>query len=250
MGQAMPGPISFTYSPDFLLERLLYRDALMLVVNKPPGIPVHKGMGGGETLEHYFDALRFGLPQLPALAHRLDRETSGCLVLGRQKHALQTLGKLFSDNKINKTYWALVEGTPATDEGTINLPLAKQSESKKRWWMKVADNTGTDSGQTAITHYKILGKHDNISWLELTPETGRTHQLRVHCAASGYPILGDRIYGNNKEAPQGSLMLHARSIEVPLYAKKPPIMVVAPLPDHMKDLLEKCGWNPASDVKI
>jgi tRNA pseudouridine32 synthase / 23S rRNA pseudouridine746 synthase len=241
----MPGPISFSYTPEFLLDRLLYRDALMLVVDKPSGIPVHKGMGGGETLEHYFDALRFGLPQLPALAHRLDRETSGCLVLGRQKHALQTLGKLFSDNKINKTYWALVEGTPVAPEGVINLPLAKQSESKKRWWMKVAEN-----GQTAITHYKILGKHEGISWLELKPETGRTHQLRVHCAASGFPIIGDRIYGSDKTAPHGSLLLHARSIEVPLYPKKPAITVVAPVPAHMKDLLEKCSWKPALDAKI
>lgn len=241
----MPGHISFSYTPEFLLDRLLYRDALMLVVDKPSGIPVHKGMGGGETLEDYFDALRFGLPHLPALAHRLDRETSGCLVLGRQKHALQTLGKLFSDNKINKTYWALVEGAPVATEGIINLPLAKQSESKKRWWMKVAEN-----GQTAITHYKILGKHEGISWLELKPETGRTHQLRVHSAASGFPIIGDRIYGSDKAAPRGTLLLHARSIEVPLYPKKPAINVVAPVPAHMKDLLEKCGWKPALDAKI
>src|SRR5688572_19228691 len=99
---------SFSHPPDFLVERILYRDALMLIINKPAGIPVHKGTGGGENLEQYFDALRFGLPRLPALAHRLDRETSGCLILGRQRHALATLGKLFAANKVKKTYWAIV----------------------------------------------------------------------------------------------------------------------------------------------
>lgn len=223
-------------SPEELLARLLYRDALILVLNKPAGIPVHKGSGGGENLEQHFEHLRFGLPRPPALAHRLDRDTSGCLVLGRNRHALATLGKLFAANKIEKTYWAIVEGHPGFSEGIIDLPLAKQSEHKARWRMKVAEQ----GGQPAITRYKLLGANNDVSWLELTPETGRTHQLRVHCAAIGCPIVGDKIYGNASSQP---LQLHARSIRVPLYPKKDPILAQAPAPEHMQALLQECGFK-------
>ncbi len=223
-------------TPDELLSRLIYRDALMLVLDKPAGLPVHKGTGGGETFDLHFDALRFGLPRLPALAHRLDRDTSGCLVLGRNTHALRTLGTLFAEGKIEKTYWAIVTGKPPQDAGTIDLPLAKQSESTKRWWMKVDDN-----GMRAVTDYRLRGHSDGISWLELSPKTGRTHQLRVHCAALGFPILGDRIYGAPN--PAEPLHLHARAISVPLYPKKPAIEVMAPVPEHMREKMGLCGYK-------
>ena len=222
-------------TPDDLLARLLYRDALMLVIDKPAGIPVHKGIGGGETLEQYFDSLRFGLPRTPALAHRLDRDTSGCLVLGRHRQALHRLGKHFENNRIKKTYWAIVRGAPPEAEGIINLPLAKQSEDTRRWHMKVAES----GGQEAITHYKLMGQSEGMSWLELKPQTGRTHQLRVHCAAIGCPILGDKIYGDG----EGMLQLHARAVEIPLYPKKDPICVIAPVPGHMKRNLVKMGMD-------
>src|ERR1700722_9502126 len=111
-----------TYLDD-LQTRLLYRDALMLVLDKPAGIAVHRGPKGGISLEAGFSALRFGLPRDPALAHRLDRDTAGCLVLGRHHKALEKLGLLFKQGKINKTYWAIVEGGPHDDEGLIDLPL-------------------------------------------------------------------------------------------------------------------------------
>jgi tRNA pseudouridine32 synthase / 23S rRNA pseudouridine746 synthase len=227
--------LSFTYSPDFLVERILYRDALMLVIDKPAGIPVHKGTGGGENLEQYFEALRFGLPRPPALAHRLDRPTSGCLILGRNRHALQTLGSLFTHNKIRKTYWAIVHGHPPESEGRIDAPLTKQSESNKRWWMKVAED-----GQPATTLYKIMGQANGMTWLELTPLTGRTHQLRVHCAHMGCPIVGDWIYGD-KESDTSHLQLHARNLTIPLYPKKADIQVAAPIPEHMHNALTTSG---------
>src|ERR1700722_4207913 len=105
--------------------RVLHRDGLMLVIDKPAGLPVHRGPKGGANLESSFDALRFGLPRPPVLAHRLDRETSGCLVLGRHRKATASLGLLFKHGKIAKTYWALVEGGPAEDEGTIELALGR-----------------------------------------------------------------------------------------------------------------------------
>jgi len=227
-------------TPDQLLARLLYRDALMLVIDKPAGIPVHKGTGGGENLEQYFDALRFGLPRTPALAHRLDRDTSGCLVLGRHRQALAKLAKLFENNRVKKTYWAIVSGKPPEPEGIIDLPLEKQNKDTSRWHMKVAES----GGLPAVTHYKVMGEADGISWLELYPQTGRTHQLRVHLATISCPILGDKIYGQRAST---LMQLHARAIEIPLYPKKDPINVCAPAPEHMLELLEKCGFNSASD---
>src|SRR6266487_59623 len=108
-----------------IVDRLIYRDGLMLVIDKPAGLAVHKGPKGGESLEDYFGALRFGLPRPPALAHRLDRDTSGCLVLGRHRKATASLGLLFKHGRISKTYWAVVEGGPVEDEGTIDLPLGR-----------------------------------------------------------------------------------------------------------------------------
>ena len=133
-------------TPEEMVSRLLYRDGLMLVLDKPAGFAVHRGPKGGESLEDHFDALRFGLPRAPALAHRLDRDTSGCLVLGRHRKALAQLGKLFKSGAIDKTYWAVVEGAPPTDEGTIELPLGRLDETRG-WWMK-HDPTGPASGDT------------------------------------------------------------------------------------------------------
>lgn len=214
-------------TPDELQARVLYRDGLILVIDKPAGIAVHKGPKGGDNLEAHFEALRFGLPRNPALAHRLDRETSGCLVLGRHRKALAQLGLMFKQGKIHKTYWAVVTGGPSDDEGLIDLPLARL-DGTRGWWMK------TDPlGLKAETRWKVLARTETHSFLALTPLTGRTHQLRVHCAALGFPILGDSIYGTAD--PGGArLHLHARAIEIPLSKNKEPVRVEAPLPAHME----------------
>src|SRR5215510_3270194 len=145
-------PMNAKLNPEEMVARLLYRDGLMLVIDKPAGIAVHRGPKGGESLEDHFGALRFGLPRAPALAHRLDRETSGCLVLGRHRKALATLGRLFKSGAIGKCYWAVVEGGPAEDEGVIDLPLARRDESRG-WWMKP-----DPGGQEAVTKWKVLGR--------------------------------------------------------------------------------------------
>ncbi len=214
--------------------RLLDRDALVLVIDKPAGLPVHPGPRGGETLTDHLDALRFGLPRRPEAAHRLDRDTSGCLALGRHAKALARLGKLFSGNQTEKTYWAIVSGGPAEEAGSIDMPLARRSSDPRSWWMK-AD----PAGDAALTHWRVLGRAEGRTWLELKPVTGRTHQLRVHCAESGWPIFGDPIYGG---APRGSaLHLHARALSLPLYPKREPIVVQAPAPVHMEAALSACG---------
>ncbi|WP_311275434.1 RNA pseudouridine synthase [Methylobacterium sp. WCS2018Hpa-22] len=221
--------------------RLLYRDALVLVIDKPAGLPVHPGPKGGETLTDHLDALRFGLPRRPEAAHRLDRDTSGCLALGRHAKALARLNKLFAaSGTVGKTYWAIVEGDPAEDEGRIDFPLARRSDDPRSWWMK------TDpAGDPSLTTWRVLGRSADrsLAWLALSPVTGRTHQLRVHCAAKGWPILGDTIYGTAPRSGGPGLQLHARALTLPLYPKKPPILVEAPAPGHMRARMEMCGYR-------
>jgi tRNA pseudouridine32 synthase/23S rRNA pseudouridine746 synthase len=274
-------------TPEEMVSRVLYRDGLMLVIDKPAGFAVHRGPKGGESLEDHFDALRFGLPRAPALAHRLDRNTSGCLVLGRHRKALAQLGRLFKSGTIDKTYWAVVDGSPATDEGVIELPLGRLDETRG-WWMKHDPN-----GQPAVTKWKVLGRTShpppgprwrapecrlvgegsgvgvaeldlevaasrhlatplptlphkgggNLCWLALEPVTGRTHQLRVHCAAMGWPIVGDAIYGTAPRIGGPILHLHAREVVVPLYKNRAPIRVIAPVPQHIRAALAQCGWE-------
>jgi tRNA pseudouridine32 synthase/23S rRNA pseudouridine746 synthase/23S rRNA pseudouridine1911/1915/1917 synthase len=216
------------HPPEFLVSRILYRDGLIVVIDKPAGLPVHAGPKGGESLEGYFDALRFGLPRNPALAHRLDRETTGCLVLGRHPKALRKLGKLFSQNLAEKTYWAICRRTPEKLSGTIDASLEKFN-TKSGWRMMVADG-----GQKAITTYRVLAEKDGKSLIEAKPKTGRTHQIRVHLASIGCPIIGDPQYGDlPDEDVTTPMMLHARRIVLPLSANKPAIEVEAPTPQLM-----------------
>lgn len=222
---------------DELLGRVLFRDGLMLVVDKPAGIAVHAGPKGGLTLDAGFDALRFGLPRPPQLAHRLDRETSGCLVLGRHPKALASLGKLFASGRVEKTYLAVVRGKLPAKQGRIERPLSKRSATRG-WWMKV-----DPEGQPSVTDYLVLAEAESLSLVRLSPLTGRTHQLRVHMAAEGVPILGDRIYGREPAPPAGPpLHLHSWRIAVPLYPNRPAIEVEAPLPPAFTATLAALGW--------
>jgi tRNA pseudouridine32 synthase/23S rRNA pseudouridine746 synthase len=284
----------FAMTPEEMVSRVLYRDGLMLVIDKPAGFAVHRGPKGGASLEDHFDALRFGLPRAPALAHRLDRDTSGCLVLGRHRKALASLGLLFKHGKVGKTYWAVVEGGPEANEGRIALALGRRDASRG-WWMK--PDTG---GQPAVTTWEVLGRATceqehgesrrvpstlapegqgegwaassgfgthpapqpsaargegarsiggeatdarRLTWLALEPLTGRTHQLRVHCAAMGFPIVGDAIYGTAPRSGGAGLHLHAREVVVPLAKNRAPIRVTAPVPPHMSERLAACGWD-------
>ena len=234
-------------TPAEIQGRILYRDALMLVIDKPAGLPVHAGPssnagGSGANLESDFEHLRFGLPKAPALAHRLDRDTSGCLALGRQHKGLSRLGKLFQEGRIEKTYWAITTSPPPQEAGTISAPLKKLSTRAGGWRMVVVGDQDKD-GRKAVTDYKVLGSGGGYWWLELSPRTGRTHQIRVHLAHLGCPILGEPQYlppGSPK--PALTLHLHSRSLTIPLYPKKDPIRVEAPPPPHMLVALQACGF--------
>jgi len=222
--------------------RILYRDALMLVIDKPAGLPVHAGPGGGPNLERSFEHLRFGLPKPPALAHRLDRDTSGCLALGRQHKGLSRLGKLFQEGLIGKTYWAVTTEAPPEKSGTISAALKKLTTRAGGWRMIVVGEDEKDA-QKAITDYRVMGSGSGYWWLELNPRTGRTHQIRVHLAHLGCPLLGEPQYlAPGSVKPQAKLHLHSQSLTLPLYPKKDPIRVEAPAPPHMLPALRVCGW--------
>ena len=181
-------------TPEEMLARLLYRDGLMLVIDKPAGFAVHRGPKGGESLEDHFDVLRFGLPRAPSLAHRLDRDTSGCLVLGRHRKALALLGKLFKQGKIGKTYWAVVEGSPDADEGRIDIALGKLDE-ERGWWMKPDPH-----GQPAATTWKVMGRGPG-SHLAGARAADRAHASAARALRrDGLAVLGDNIYGSAPRA--------------------------------------------------
>src|SRR5262249_16605448 len=225
-------------TPQELQARVLYRDGSILVIDKPAGLAVHPGPSTPESLERYLPALRLGIREVPRLVHRLDRDTSGCLMLARHARGASKLGRLFSSSAVKKTYWAIVEGRPPASGGVIDHPLRKIT--RKEGWRVVPDK----SGQRAITRYRVLGSSHEFTWLELAPETGRTHQLRVHCAAEGFPVLGDPVYGR-AAAPRTPLHLQARSLKIPLGGDRGPVTVAPDPPEHMQAMLTKCGYAPA-----
>jgi tRNA pseudouridine32 synthase / 23S rRNA pseudouridine746 synthase len=223
-----------------LAGRVLYRDRDVIILDKPAGLAVHPGPAGGPSLEAALDALRFDARTAPALAHRLDRDTSGCLALARRRSALRRLHALFAAGRIEKTYWAVVVGSPKAESGVVDLALRKLN--RREGWKMVAD----PAGQTAITAWRVLGRGNGLSWIECRPKTGRTHQVRVHCAALGCPILGDPVYGANAKDVRGGetmLHLHARALAIPFAEDGTLIEATAPVPPSMRKALMACGWR-------
>ena len=188
-----------------LARRILFIDAHLLVLDKPAGLAVHPGPKTPESLEDHLGELRQGFQRAPRAAHRLDRDTSGCLLLARHPKAHKRLTQLFEAGRIGKTYWALVDGEPAEASGVVDAPLFKVSTAAEGWRMIVDPR-----GKRAVTRWEVL-KAGPRSLVAFRPETGRTHQVRVHAALLGTPIVGDPVYG----AGLGLMLLHARELVVP-----------------------------------
>lgn len=234
---AGPRPVS-ERDAEALRQAVLFKDADVIVINKPAGLAVQGGTGLDTNVDALLDALRFDAPERPRLVHRLDRDTSGCLVLARSQAAARKLAEAFRDKTARKVYWAVTVGAPKLNEGRIDAPLAKQSVAATG--RRASERVQVDEeGKRAVTYYAVVERaHNKAAWLALMPVTGRTHQLRAHCVALGTPILGDGKYAGAKayfarESLPNQLHLHARSIRIP-HPTRGVINVTAPLPPHMQ----------------
>ena len=204
-----------------LQQRVLFIDSEALVIDKPAGLAVHPGPSTRRSLEDALASLRFGFRRPPSPVHRLDRDTSGCLLLARNERAHKRFARAFAEGRVEKRYVAILAGVPEDQEGRIDLPLAKVS-SREQGWRTVPDA----NGKPAMTAWRRLAARDGRALVLFTPRTGRTHQLRVHAASGlGIPIAGDPVYGDG----DGPMLLHALSLAVPR-EPKPPVEARAAFP--------------------
>jgi len=202
---------------------ILFEDGEALVIDKPGGLPIERPRAGGLSLENHLEELKLGFQRPPVPVHRIDTDTSGCLLLARNPKALKRFARAFEERSVGKRYLGILAGVPQESEGTIELALSKISSAEKGWRMIPAKK-----GKPSITHWRVIGESEGRALVEFKPETGRTHQIRVHAASGiGIPLLGDPVYGDGKGAAR--TMLHAASLEVPREGK-PPILAEAPMP--------------------
>ncbi len=213
---------------------ILYEDAEALVIDKPAGLPVGRPRRGGESLEDHLDALKLGFERPPVPVHRLDTDTSGCLLLARNPKALKRFAAAFEHRLVTKHYLGIVDGMPDAPEGVIELALTKISSKEAGWRMIPARK-----GKASVTNWRVVQPLSRGALICFRPETGRTHQLRVHAASGlGHPLLGDPVYGQKGSAPR--TMLHAAALTVPREGK-PDIRAEAPLPPDFRMLGARCG---------
>lgn len=241
-----PRPDVSEQDAEFVRSLVMYKDANVIIINKPFGLPVQGGTKIKKSLDDMLGGLIFDAKERPKLVHRLDRDTSGVLVLARNTKSASYLTKMFADKEIEKTYIALVNGRPNQASGVIDYRLIKAGSSTGSY-EKIAVNE--EEGKYARTEYLVLDSVGNkFSLLELKPLTGRTHQLRVHMQAIGCPIVGDEKYGGVSEqleniGIESGLHLHARRIEIPAFSGSKKIDITAQFPEHMKESFKNLGIN-------
>jgi len=210
-----------------LVDRVLFIDGEAIVIDKPAGLPVDAPRDGSLSLENHLVSLSFGFQRLPVAVHRLDRDTSGCLLLARNIKAAKRFTAAFEAREVTKTYLAVLDGVPQDTEGLIDIPLGKTSSAEQGWRM-IADR----KGKPALTRWQVLAMRDGRTLVRMIPQTGRTHQLRAHALIGlGIGIMGDPVYraASSGAGRAGGMLLHARALSLPR-AGKTPIAAVAPAP--------------------
>ncbi|HEX7966640.1 MAG TPA: RluA family pseudouridine synthase [Stellaceae bacterium] len=232
---------------EMIRRAVLHKDDDIIVIDKPAGLAVQGGTNTERHLDALLDALRFDAKERPRLVHRLDRDTSGVLVLARNAAAASKLAAAFRGRATRKIYWAAVVGLPKPRRGRIDQPLAKLPGPAGE---RVAPDE--EEGKRAVTYYRTVSHAgDKVAWLALQPVTGRTHQLRAHAAGMGTPILGDGKYGGAAAHPSGvpqprKLHLHARTLALP-HPRGGTLVVTAPLPAHMKETWAFFGFDESEE---
>ncbi|HEX2591761.1 MAG TPA: RluA family pseudouridine synthase, partial [Rhizomicrobium sp.] len=231
----------------FMKDLILHMDGSVIVINKPPGLATQGGSGIKRHIDGMLDALAYGKKQRPRLVHRLDRDTSGVLVIARTVPAAAALAKSLASRDASKVYWALVKGSPERDHGTIKAALMKEGGygphgTDER--MAVVDNQAKDA-KYALTDWQVMDRAGTeFTWLAAKPLTGRTHQIRVHVASLGTPIVGDFKYGaTEQQTVENKLHLHAREIDI-AHPDGGRLTVTAPLSEHMLKSWKFLGFDP------
>jgi 23S rRNA pseudouridine955/2504/2580 synthase len=252
---------------EMMRAAVIYRDDYLIALNKPPGLPTQGGSGQTRHVDGLSEALRFGFEEKPRLVHRLDKDTSGVLLLARTRAGAKALTEVFRARETRKIYWAAVAGVPSPRMGTIRYGLVKAAghgkggEGEKMQCVHPDAVDDTPGAKRAVTDYAVLSAlGQRVSWCALVPVTGRTHQLRAHMAALGHPIVGDGKYGGSGQENLGDgwgaqlggeisrkLHLHARSLDLihPMTGAR--LHLTAPLPEHMARTWAALEWS-AADV--
>ncbi len=243
---------------------VIYRDDHVIALNKPHGLAVQGGSGQSRHVDGLAEALRFGYEDKPKLVHRLDKDTSGVLLLARDRLSAKALTAAFRHRETQKIYWAVVAGVPHPKLGMIKTGLVKgfghgdKGEGEKMYNIHPRDIDDTPGAKKAITDYVVLeAAGRRAAWMALQPITGRTHQLRAHMGELGHPIVGDGKYGGSSQENMGDgwgaqlggdiskkLHLHARSLKIEHPVNKSVLHITAPLPPHMQDTWDYFQWNP------